>query len=70
MKACLTTCPICGSKAVGRVANKQFYCSDCFNEINVAKEDLHVYAVLEDGTLELRTISEAKYLYQVAVTNS
>jgi len=62
MKICLTQCPICGSKALGRVAHKQFFCSNCFNEINVSNNSINIYAVLEDGSLELRTLDEAKQM--------
>lgn len=66
MNICLTSCPICGSKALGRVAQKQYFCSNCYNEINVSKETVNIYAVLEDGSLELRSLDEAKHLIQSA----
>ncbi|MFZ5943343.1 MAG: hypothetical protein ACOYVD_04495 [Bacillota bacterium] len=45
-------CPICNSRAVGRVGTDQFYCWDCFVEYNHSGNQLHVFDIGEDGSLE------------------
>lgn len=41
-------CPVCGSRQVGRIGMKDFYCWDCLVEYN---EDNEVFYVKEDGSL-------------------
>lgn len=46
-------CPKCSSKDIGKVANNQFYCWDCFIVFNVdrANSITGVYEVDDEGTL-------------------
>lgn len=44
----LPSCPLCGSRAVGRVGIEQYYCWDCFMEFDGQGQ---VYEVAEDGSL-------------------
>ncbi|MGI6226766.1 MAG: hypothetical protein ACOYJ1_10965 [Peptococcales bacterium] len=45
-------CPVCNSRAVGRVGNDQFYCWDCFVEYSQIGNALKIYDIAEDGSLE------------------
>ena len=45
-------CPICNSRAVGKVGSDQFYCWDCFVEYSNLGNQIKVYDIAEDGTLE------------------
>ncbi|MDF2501722.1 MAG: hypothetical protein K0Q77_2436, partial [Anaerosporomusa subterranea] len=37
-------CPVCGRKAVGKVASGQFYCWDCCVEFSVSdKGDVEIF---------------------------
>lgn len=44
-------CPVCGSKAIGKVGADQYYCWDCCVEYRKNKDEVSVYEVAEDGTL-------------------
>ena len=44
-------CPVCGSKATGRVGVDQFYCWDCCVEYRKHNDEVNVFEVAEDGTL-------------------
>ena len=44
-------CPVCGSKAIGRVGVDQFYCWDCCVEYRKHKDEISIYEVAEDGSL-------------------
>lgn len=46
-------CPACTSKDIGRVANNQFYCWNCFVVFDVDKGNSvkAVYEVDDEGTL-------------------
>ncbi len=45
-------CPVCGRKAVGKVASDQFYCWDCCVEFSVSdKGDVEIFDVEVDGSL-------------------
>jgi len=41
-------CPRCGSKAIGKIGNNQYYCWDCCVEFN---EKHQIFNVSEDGSL-------------------
>lgn len=45
------TCPNCQSRNIGKIANNQFYCWNCFIELYLASDKLIPYQVEEDGTL-------------------
>lgn len=45
------TCPNCHSHNIGKIANNQFYCWNCFIELFLNEEKLIPYQVEEDGTL-------------------
>jgi len=44
-------CPVCGSKATGKVGVEQYYCWDCCVEYRKHNDEINVYEVAEDGTL-------------------
>ncbi|ADG82757.1 hypothetical protein Tfer_1087 [Thermincola ferriacetica] len=44
-------CPVCGSKAVGKVGMDQYYCWDCCVEFRQNKNELNIFEVAEDGSL-------------------
>jgi len=45
------TCPNCHSREIGKIANNQYYCWNCFIELTVQGDHLTVHQVEEDGTL-------------------
>ncbi|MBT9175925.1 MAG: hypothetical protein DDT20_00227 [Firmicutes bacterium] len=47
----LTRCPMCNSRALGRVGLLQFYCGDCCVEFAVGKQGVVVYEILDDGSV-------------------
>lgn len=47
----LLTCPNCHSHDIGKIANNQFYCWNCFIELTIDGNRLAVFEVEEDGTL-------------------
>lgn len=44
-------CPNCRSKDIGKIASNHYYCWNCFIELTVSKDIIHVHQVEEDGTL-------------------
>jgi hypothetical protein len=44
-------CPLCGSRAVGKVGVEQYYCWDCFIEYQYQGNQAKLYTVEEDGSL-------------------
>jgi len=44
-------CPNCNSIDLGKIAESQFYCWNCFIEITSNKGKLEIYQVESDGTL-------------------
>lgn len=48
----MENCPICNGRAVGRVGNDQYYCWDCYVEFSNLGNQLKIYDIAEDGTLE------------------
>jgi len=47
----LTRCPMCNSRALGRVGVLQFYCGDCCIEFTINKHGVTVYEILHDGSV-------------------
>ncbi|MFV9510947.1 hypothetical protein [Tepidibacillus sp. LV47] len=47
----MLTCPNCQSRDIGKIANNQFYCWNCFIELTVEGDRLALYQVEEDGSL-------------------
>lgn len=47
----LYICPLCNSRAIGKVGNNQFYCWDCFIEFSVNNAEITIYEVEDDGSL-------------------
>lgn len=45
------SCPNCQSRDIGKVANNQYYCWNCFIELTVDGDHFTVYQVEEDGSL-------------------
>ncbi|NLJ34334.1 MAG: hypothetical protein GX349_07070 [Firmicutes bacterium] len=45
------TCPVCGSREVGKVGAKNYYCHDCCVEFALHPKGMMVYEVNADGTL-------------------
>lgn len=52
-KGDLISCPECSGHRVGRIANNIFYCSDCYVELNLRREQrrIEVFQVDEEGNL-------------------
>lgn len=44
-------CPLCKGNTVGKVANNQYYCWECFIEFSHTKNSLKIYEVEDDGSL-------------------
>ena len=44
-------CPVCGSRATGKVGVDQFYCWDCCIEYKLDNNGMEIYEVSEDGSL-------------------
>ncbi|SES63877.1 hypothetical protein [Anaerobranca gottschalkii] len=46
-------CPVCNSKEIGKVANNQYYCWQCFVLFNVDSKNsvTGVFEVDDEGTL-------------------
>jgi transposase-like protein len=51
-------CPVCGSRATGRVGIDQYYCWDCCVEWTEEGQGRRIYAVDEEGELTLLDLSE------------
>ncbi|HHY06768.1 MAG TPA: hypothetical protein GX532_07340 [Clostridia bacterium] len=47
----LVKCPLCGSRAVGKVGIEQYYCWDCFIEYQYQGNNTRLYVVEADGNL-------------------
>ncbi|GBF10075.1 hypothetical protein TEPIDINF_000445 [Tepidibacillus infernus] len=47
----MLTCPNCHRRNIGKIANNQYYCWDCFIELAVEGDRLTTYQVEEDGSL-------------------
>lgn len=44
-------CPKCGSKAIGRIGQNQYYCWDCNIEFSETKDGIRMFKVEPDGSL-------------------
>ncbi|KGX88972.1 hypothetical protein [Pontibacillus litoralis] len=44
-------CPNCKRKDIGKIGTSQYYCWNCFIELSVTNDKLHVHQVEEDGSL-------------------
>ncbi|MGF7185379.1 hypothetical protein GGQ84_001466 [Desulfitispora alkaliphila] len=44
-------CPVCDSRATGKVGSNQYYCWDCYYEFYKRGDKVKVFQVDEDGTL-------------------
>lgn len=44
-------CPNCHSRDIGKIANNQYYCWNCFIELTVEGDRLTLNQVEEDGSL-------------------
>lgn len=47
----MLSCPNCQSRDIGKIANNQYYCWNCFIELTVDGDRLNVFQVEEDGSL-------------------
>lgn len=47
----MMNCPICGSRATGKVGVDQYYCWDCCVEYKQDNNGTEIYEVAEDGSL-------------------
>ena len=47
----MLSCPNCQSRDIGKIANNQFYCWNCFIELTIDGDRLNVFQVEEDGSL-------------------
>ncbi|MGP4041762.1 hypothetical protein ACTWP4_17940 [Gracilibacillus sp. D59] len=47
----LVICPNCRSKNIGVIGPEQYYCWDCFIELSVQNNMLHLHEVEMDGSL-------------------
>lgn len=45
------TCPNCGSRVVGKIGNRQFYCWNCYVEFTQRSNGYAVYEVDAEGVL-------------------
>ncbi len=44
-------CPNCHSKDIGKIGSNHYYCWNCFIELTVSDNIIHVHQVEEDGSL-------------------
>ncbi len=44
-------CPNCRSKNIGTIGSQQYYCWDCFIELSVQNDLVHLHEVEADGSL-------------------
>ena len=44
-------CPMCNSRALGRVGVEQFYCWDCCIEFAAGNDKVKLFEVQDDGSL-------------------
>ncbi|GAF12326.1 hypothetical protein JCM19046_4122 [Bacillus sp. JCM 19046] len=44
-------CPNCQRKDIGKIGTNQYYCWNCFIEMNLVKGTLMLHQVEEDGSL-------------------
>lgn len=51
-------CPVCGSKATGKVGVDQYYCWDCCVEYKMQNDEVSIYEVAEDGSLMIYGTNE------------
>ncbi len=55
----MNSCPICGSREVGRIGRERYYCGECCHEWTKGGGEVKIYEVLSDGTIEpLTTVIE------------
>lgn len=47
----MTTCPVCGRRAIGKVGSDQYYCWECCVEFMVKGQAVKIFDVQADGTL-------------------
>lgn len=52
-------CPLCGSKLIGRLSSRSYFCLDCNHEIFIKKSILKVFHIYPNGKTEL--IKSLKY---------
>lgn len=45
------TCPNCRNRNIGIIGPDQYYCWDCFIELSIQNNILHLHEVEADGTL-------------------
>ncbi|AHF07978.1 hypothetical protein DESME_13790 [Desulfitobacterium metallireducens DSM 15288] len=44
------TCPICGSREIGKISRERYFCGDCCNEWTVDKGEIAIYQIASDGS--------------------
>jgi len=45
-------CPVCASKNVGKIKPNQYFCRECYSELDVKKGKIKVYSITADGGLK------------------
>ncbi|MHB8171661.1 MAG: hypothetical protein ACYDG6_08975 [Thermincolia bacterium] len=45
-------CPVCDSKNVGKIKPSQYFCRECYSELDVKKGKINVYSITTDGGLK------------------
>ncbi|SMB95620.1 hypothetical protein SAMN00017405_0448 [Desulfonispora thiosulfatigenes DSM 11270] len=47
----MVNCPICTGKSIGKLANNQYFCWECYIEFNNTGNQTQVFDIAEDGSL-------------------
>lgn len=45
------TCPICGSKDIGKISRGRYFCGECCNEWTVDHNEITTYQISIDGSV-------------------
>jgi len=48
----MMVCPLCGSKNIGRIKTKHYFCRECFSELELNKTGFKAYEIDVDGGLK------------------
>jgi DNA-directed RNA polymerase subunit RPC12/RpoP len=49
----INSCPICGSRNVGKIKPKHYFCRECFSELEFDQATLIAYEIDVDGSLKI-----------------
>lgn len=45
-------CPVCGSKNIGKIKTKHYFCRECFSELELVDNSFKAYEIDVDGGLK------------------